>query len=221
MTRGLPAPEFSRELILASSSPQRRELLQRLGIIFKVAEPQICEERQPAEPPQMLVQRLARLKCQSIADRCPDAVVLGADTVVSLDGMILGKPHDLADARHMLRMLSGREHVVYTGVCVQCGAACRSIYCAARVVFDQLPEHLLDEYLKCGESLSKAGAYALQGRAAAFISEISGSVSSVIGLPLSQTRRLLEEFGLRFRCPEPERCAAMTDSNLKTDPATL
>lgn len=163
---------------------------------FTCEEPDVCEDPLPGEAPQELVARLARAKCAAVAARHRGALVLAADTVVSLGGTVLGKPGDAAAARDMLRQLSGREHTVFTGVCAGRGGERQELVCATRVLFDRLSEAVIEDYVGCGEGLDKAGAYALQGRGGMLVLEVHGSVSSVIGLPLAQTRRLLARCGL-------------------------
>lgn len=187
------------DLILASSSPRRRDFVQKLGFRFKIVVPDIDEASLHSESADRLALRLAEEKCAAVAKDYPGDVVLAADTVVCVDGRILGKPRDTEDARAMLRLLSGREHLVMTGVCVQKGSERHSLVCTTSVLFDELPDRLLDEYLKSGESLDKSGSYAVQGIAAMFVLEVRGSVSSVVGLPVAQTRQLLEKFGLYYK----------------------
>lgn len=176
-------------IVLASGSPRRQEMLERLGVDFEVIVPEIDETPRPGEDPSAYVERLARTKALAVAEDNlsdeDDALVIAADTTVDLDGEILGKPADVADARRMLKRLSGRAHYVHTGVAVLRAGRLESGVDETRVQMTPLTDHSLDWYLGTGEPLDKAGAYALQGAAAVFVSRVSGSVSNVIGLPLT------------------------------------
>ncbi|WP_263366828.1 Maf family protein [Edaphobacter bradus] len=185
-------------LILASSSPRRRELLSQAGLDFTVEHADISEEPQPNEPPAKYVQRLAVEKAQAVWDRRKAAdssddpiTVLGADTVVVLDGHILGKPADPSEARHMLERLAGRTHQVLTGVAAINHRAIVSDVEVTQVFFDLIDEDELVHYLASGEPLDKAGAYGIQGYAARWIPRIEGCYFNVMGLPLSRTIALL------------------------------
>lgn len=191
-------------LILASSSPRRRELLTLAGLDFTVEAADIDERLQPGETPAKYVQRLAVEKAQAIWERHKDRVtgteeardndpliVLGADTTVVLDGEILGKPADQADARRMLQALSGRTHQVLTGIAAVTRAGVVSEVEITQVFFDLIDEQELVRYLASGEPLDKAGAYGIQGYAARWIPRIEGCFFNVMGLPLSCTMALL------------------------------
>ena len=177
-------------ILLASQSPRRRELLARLGWQFEVI-PATGEERiAPGTPPQRAVIQLAHDKAAQIAQAHPECLVVGADTVVVLDGASLGKPQDETQARRMLRSLSGRAHRVYTGVCL-CYGPYRCLSADMTQVYMQpLSDAQIEAYLATGESMDKAGAYALQGRAGAFIPKIEGCPNNVIGLPLHLVLRM-------------------------------
>jgi septum formation protein len=175
--------------ILASVSPRRREFLESLGLHFETASPQIDESRAEAEPPQHYVERLAKQKAQACAQ--PDAICIAADTAVVVEGEVLGKPRDRADTLRMLKLLSGSWHEVITAVCV--GDKVRTV--RTRVKMAVLSEAQLSWLVNSGEGDDKAGAYALQGLAGAFIERVEGSVSSVVGLPLWETLQLLAEAG--------------------------
>jgi septum formation protein len=181
-------------LVLASSSPRRRELLSSLGISFEVKGADIDESVRPEESPPAYVERLAREKAAAVAARFPGALVLAADTSVVLDEQILGKPTDVADAERMLAALSGRGHSVLTGVAVA-GPLERSRVIGTEVRFRQLAAREIAWYARTGEPMDKAGAYAIQGIAGAFISEIRGSPTNVVGLPLWETVELLQQAG--------------------------
>jgi septum formation protein len=181
-------------LILASSSPRRRELLTQAGLEFTVETADVDETPQPGEAPAKYVQRLAVEKAQAIWDRhkvTDDAAdpitVIGADTTVVCDGQMLGKPVDQADARRMLELLSGRTHQVLTGVAAITKTALASEVEITQVYFDLIAERELVRYLASGEPLDKAGAYGIQGYAARWIPKIEGCYFNVVGLPLSRT----------------------------------
>lgn len=201
-------------LLLASASPRRHELLARLGLEFEVRVADLDETPLPGEDPAAYVARLAMAKAEAVADAAiePNVVVVGADTTVVVDGEILGKPADDADAARMLRRLAGRTHEVLTGVAVVTRAeglddgAGSAALAAARsaavdvaiteVAFTPMADAEVDWYVATGEPHDKAGAYAVQGRGAAFVASIAGSPDNVIGLPLALTRRLLAEAGV-------------------------
>lgn len=182
-------------LILASASPRRRELLSLTGLPFTVDAPEVDETC--ALPPREAVLEISRRKALAGAQAHPGCAVLAADTLVAVDDIALGKPHDEEDAARMLRMLSGRWHQVYTGVCaVSPDGALHSDVDATDVRFAAMPEEAIRRYIATGEPLDKAGAYAVQGIAGLWIEELRGSHTNVIGLPLALTRRLLEACGL-------------------------
>ena len=181
-------------LILASGSPRRRELIGSMGIPFEVIAADAPEIKEGA--PEEIVTENARRKAAAVAKGHPGRVVLGADTMVFAAGAALGKPRDLADARRMLRLLSGREHLVYTGVCVMRDEKIDLRWESAGVFFVPLTEAEIDRYLAAGESMDKAGAYALQGRGGMYVRRIEGSYSNVIGLPLALAREMLLGFGV-------------------------
>ena len=178
-------------LVLASRSPRRAELLRRAGYAFTVAPADIDERSLPGETPEAHVARLAARKAAVAADRHPGAVALGADTVVVVGGLVLGKPADGVEAREMLRRLSGRTHDVLTGVAVASGAGRRAEVARTRVTFRSLSPAEVDWYVASGEPADKAGAYAIQGRASRFVTGIEGSYTTVVGLPIAVVDRLL------------------------------
>jgi septum formation protein len=187
-------------LILASASPRRSELLNQAGLIFTVVAANINEDLLPDEAAAAYVQRLAEEKAQAIwnLNQSVDApddplVVLGADTCVVCEGNILGKPVDAADARRMLELLSGRTHAVLTGLAVvTSGKICRDVE-ITQVTFNQLDDQEIAQYIASGEPLDKAGAYAIQGRAARWIPRIEGCYFNVVGLPIARTVAMLDE----------------------------
>ena len=189
---------LSRMLYLASQSPRRHELLARLGLPFGVLDLEIPEQRQPGEPPEDYVRRVARekagaglLKVVEVAD----ARVLGADTEVDLDDEVFGKPRDADDAAAMLRRLSGRTHRVVSVVWLVSASRESQVVSISEVSFAALDEATIAAYIATGEWQGKAGAYAIQGAAQAFIAHLSGSHSGVMGLPLYETAQLLRADG--------------------------
>jgi len=181
------------KLILASSSPRRRELLAQAGYVFEVVPADIDETRRIDEEPSAYVARLALEKAQAIHARNRDAIVLGADTTVVLNGEVLNKPKDIDEAACMLRALSGCTHQVHTGIAVVTSKAQRSHVETTNVVFAPIPEEELAIYLTTGDSLDKAGAYGIQGYAARWIPRIEGDFFNVMGLPLAAMVRLLNQ----------------------------
>lgn len=186
-------------LHLASQSPRRRQLLDQLGVRFGVLEVDVPEVRAGHEPPEDYVSRVAREKAGAGLLQVmgsPDAVVLGADTEVVLDDEVFGKPADAADAAAMLRRLAGRTHRTISVVwLVSAGREAHAVS-VSEVRFTALSDAQIAAYVETGEAFGRAGAYAIQGRAAAFIEHLSGSYTGVMGLPLCETARLLREFGL-------------------------
>lgn len=186
-------------IVLASASPRRRALLRQLGLPFRTVPSRVSEELSAELPPGARVERLAELKARHVAARIPQGLVIGADTVVVVDGRVLGKPADPAEAEAMLMLLQGRWHEVFTGVAVVAGGGNRALVTHERtqVAFKPLDRVQIRRYVATGEPLDKAGAYAIQGRAAAFVAGIRGCYSNVVGLPLARLADLLEEFGVR------------------------
>jgi septum formation protein len=185
-------------LYLASQSPRRRELLGRLGLPFAVLDIDVPERRAPGEHAADYVRRVARDKARAGVRELGDAEgwVLGADTEVVLDDEVFGKPRDAQDAAAMLRRLSGRTHQVLSAVVLAGRDAEHAVLSTSDVTFGPLDEDTIATYVATGEPDGKAGAYAIQGNAQAFIAHLSGSYSGVMGLPLYETARLLREAGL-------------------------
>ena len=186
-------------LYLASQSPRRRQLLEQIGVRFGTLDVNVPEMRAAAEPPADYVNRVAREKAGAgllQISGVVGAVVLGADTEVVLGDDVFGKPADAAQAAQMLRRLSGRTHRVLSAVCCVSAGGEEHVLNVSEVSFAPLSDADIDGYIATGESFGKAGAYAVQGRAAAFIAHLSGSYSGVMGLPLCETARLLAHFGI-------------------------
>jgi septum formation protein len=179
-------------LVLASKSPRRQQILRDAGIPFVVRAADVPEERHAGESPVDYVLRLAEAKAFAVP-MLPGEVVLGADTVVVIDGVVLEKPRDSSDAIRMLRLLSGREHAVITGICLR--AESRKIVdtTSTRVRFVKLTSEELESYVASGEPMDKAGAYAIQGLASKFIDRIEGCYFNVVGLPVSLVYQYLKE----------------------------
>jgi septum formation protein len=182
------------QLVLASASPRRRALLTQIGVRFRAVPVDVDETRRPGEPPDAYVTRLALEKAQAGWRTAGGALpVLGADTIVELDGALLGKPIDTTEALAMLASLSGREHRVYSGVALVAQSRTAARVSSTRVRFRDLSPDECRTYVESGEPLGKAGAYAIQGRAAIFVAELHGSYSGVMGLPLFETAELLRK----------------------------
>jgi septum formation protein len=186
-------------LVLASASPRRRELLAQAGFTFEVHPAHIPEDPTPNEDPIAYVVRLAREKAQAVFDQlsanpetASNLAVLGADTTVTLDNHILGKPEDAADAARMLRLLSGRTHRVITGVALVTATSAEVAAEVTAVRFLTLSDEEIEAYIATGEPMDKAGAYAIQGRAARWIPRIEGCYFNVVGLPIALVSTLLE-----------------------------
>lgn len=188
---------------LASQSPRRRELLAQLGIAHRVRVPDVNEARLPRETPEAYVRRLARIKAEVVAMRVLEKglaplPVLAADTAVVLGREILGKPADAAEAAQMLARLSGRRHRVLTAVALAFQGKLALALSDTLVVFRRLDPEEIAAYVASGEPMDKAGAYGIQGRAAAFVRRIEGSYTGVMGLPLFETAQLLRKVGIRI-----------------------
>lgn len=195
-------------LILASASPRRQELLRNAGISFEVLPADIVETPLEFEGARQCAERLARKKALSVARQRPHDCVLGADTVVTIDMEILGKPTDAGDAKRMLRMLSGRCHQVVTGVCLVIGGKLRGEPVVASettlVTMTEINDGEIADYIATGEPMDKAGAYAIQGIASRWISRIEGDYSNVVGLPVAMVSRMLRQY-LKDPSPQEER----------------
>ncbi len=181
-----------RRLVLASASPRRAELLRSVGLEFVVVPADIDESVRVGESPVDYVARLSAEKASAVAERFgPGTVVVAADTTVDVDGEILGKPADAVDARRLLGLLSGRTHLVHTGVTVSSGTGGSGVVVETAVEFVELTESTVEWYVGTGEPFDKAGGYAIQGAGGALVRRVDGSVTNVIGLPLAETLELL------------------------------
>lgn len=186
-------------IYLASQSPRRQELLAQLGVRYETIDAAVHEQLQAGESAEQYVSRVAREKAGAGLVKLSgqaQAIVLGADTDVVIDGDVLGKPEDAAQAAALLRRLSGRTHQVHTAVWLVTAGRESSAVVSTNVRFAALSEREIADYIATGEPFGKAGAYAIQGRAAAFIAGINGSYSGVMGLPLHETSVLLRNFGV-------------------------
>jgi septum formation protein len=190
-------------LILASSSPRRRDLLAACAIPFQIIPAAIDEQPFPHERAEVYVRRLALAKAEAVAQHHPDAVVLGADTIVTIDDLLLGKPQTPHAARQMLQRLRGREHDVMTGLAVvavrvaeRSGNRSAQAVVASRIRMHQFTAATIEWYLATGEPLDKAGAYAVQGLGAALVERVEGSYTNAVGLPVTEMLALLGQFGI-------------------------
>lgn len=186
-------------VILASASPRRRQLLDLIGIAHEVRPANIDETLRPREAPRRHAERLAREKASAVAKRDPDLITIGADTIVVVNGKVLGKPRDVDDAARMLALLSGREHVVTTAVAVSRGKKLRSAVEEVRVKFRGLRDDEIEAYIATGEPMDKAGAYGIQGYGATIVERIEGDYFAVMGLPIVRLIGLLRDVGVRYR----------------------
>lgn len=185
-----------KRLVLASASPRRLEMLGRLGLHFDMAPAQVDEAILPGEDAGAAAQRLAQVKAAAVSAVQPGAAVLAADTLVTADGRILGKPENDAQAKEMLLFLSGREHRVVTGFCLRADGQVDSGLAETRVRFRKLSTAEIEAYVASGEPRDKAGAYAVQGSGAALVEAVSGSYTNVVGLPLAACVVLLIKRGV-------------------------
>ncbi len=180
------------KIILASASPRRRELLEQAGIPFEVVVSD-AEEVITKSEPGAIVRELSLCKANTVAGRYPGRLVLGADTIVALDGRVLGKPKDEEEAGQMLRALQGRTHEVYTGVTLIKGTWRESFYEAAQVKVYPMSEKEIEAYIRTGEPMDKAGAYGIQGKFAVYIEKISGEYNTIVGLPIARLYQELKK----------------------------
>lgn len=187
--------QLNKPLVLASGSPRRKELLEQVGLTFSIDVADV-DENLEEDRPASLVEQLSRKKALAVLQRHPEAIVLGADTVVAYEDEILGKPEDGADALNMLSMLAGRVHHVYTGVTIcsmeEGQPVMDTFHVCTKVSMYDTPRDLLEAYIRTGEPMDKAGAYGIQGMGAVLVKEIEGDYNNVVGLPVSEVFRRLD-----------------------------
>lgn len=185
------------KLILASSSPRRQEILQSRGYAFTIDPADIDEAFDRSAPVGEAMLKLARQKAEAVQKRHPGDVVIGADTMVFLEGEPLGKPADAQAAKEMLRRLSGRSHAVYSAVAVLSPGADNSFVIKTDVKFYDLPDGLISRYVATGEPLDKAGSYAIQGKGALLVESVSGDYLNIVGLPMGELAKRLDALGIK------------------------
>ena len=189
------------KLYLASASPRRAELLERMGLCFEILPTHVDEDDSGSHGPEHMVLENAKLKARTLASDVPDALILGSDTTVAMEGHILSKPSDLEDARRMLGMLSGRTHTVFTAVALEWvdGGLSHSFVEKSNVTFKRLDDRCIDRYFQIVNPLDKAGAYGIQSGRELIIKSVDGSVENVMGLPIQALALCLKELGFDFR----------------------
>jgi septum formation protein len=203
--------QYQKSILLASASPRRRELIRHLGVTVEIDPSHVSEDTESHVPPEEMVAELALRKAAEIAARRPDAVVIGADTTVEIEGSILNKPADLADAERMLRLLRGRAHLVHTGVAVIVpDQPTQAEVMTSRVTMRSFPDTELRSYLETRESLDKAGAYGIQGAAGDIVDSVVGCYTNVVGLPLCSVARCLLGARVQINVSTP-RCGLRDD----------
>ena len=188
---------MNRDFILASASPRRFELLRQIGLSFQSIVPMVDESSERTDPID-LVSELSVRKAAAVAKNNPLSVVIAADTVVTADGRILGKPQGDAQAAEMLRFLSGRSHFVFTGVTVICDGRIETAICRTEVFFKDLTEEQIAAYIRTGEPYDKAGSYGIQGKGALLVDHIDGDYANVVGLPVGMLYEMLKEFDIHL-----------------------
>lgn len=187
------ALKIDRKLILASSSPSRKMLLQQAGLSFDVVVSGVDETVPPEYTPAQTVETLARRKGEAVLPLCPGKPIIAADSVVSIDGLILGKPKDDEAAKATLRRLSGRTHEIYTGVCLLAEGKTDVFHMSTKVTFYPLTDEEIAEYVAMGESQGRAGAYGIEGIGVVLVQSIQGDYSNIVGLPVAETIRRLHK----------------------------
>ncbi|WP_062355459.1 Maf family protein [Bacillus kwashiorkori] len=185
-------------LILASSSPRRKELLERLNIPFEIIVSDTEERIDASLSPEQIVMNLAKQKAEAVAKNYPEHFVIGADTLVVYENQLLGKPKNKVEAKQMLMNLSGKSHYVYTGTAIIHGKIVKKFYEKTEVTFWNLSESEIDRYVATGEPLDKAGSYGIQGYGATLVRSINGDFFTVVGLPIGKLYRALQELGFSF-----------------------
>ncbi len=189
-----------RKIVLASASPRRKELLSLTGLSYSIDAADVHEDMDSTLPPRVLARRLSLQKARAVADRHKDALIIAADTFIAFRGHLLGKPRDEQDAKRMLGMLSGRSHSVITGFTIMDTATRKTVSRAVetKVWFRRLTRPEIAAYVKTGEPLGKAGAYAIQGRGSVIVRRIEGDYANVVGLPVAEVTRCLKGFGIHI-----------------------
>ena len=183
-----------KDIILASQSPRRRQVLEEMGLRFSVEPSQIEEHLDETLPLGKAIEQLAKAKALPIARKHPQSIIIGADTLVAIDGRVLGKPQDEADAARMLRLLSGRAHQVVGGVAILCGNEEVLFHSVSEVRFFTISEEEIAAYIQSGEPMDKAGAYGIQGLGRQFVEGINGDYFNIVGLPIARVVRALRQF---------------------------
>lgn len=188
-----------RKIILASQSPRRRELLTAMGVEFTAVPSHFDEQLDDSRSPREVSIELGLGKAEDVAQLYPDAIVIGSDTIVTIDGKQLAKPEDVVDAKRMLKSLAGREHDVTTSMVVLCKAdgICMTDAVSSRVFFKPYDEQLVDQYVATGDPLDKAGAYGIQSGAAPLIDHIEGRVDTIMGFPTQKLSEMLAKLGIQ------------------------
>lgn len=189
--------DIQSKIILASSSPRRRELLSKAEIKFDICIKSVDETVPAGMSAAQGAEHTAAVKAMAVSFMNSDAIVIGADTIVVLDGEILGKPKDKDDAFAMLKRLSGREHEVITGVCLACGEKYETFHCSTRVKFYELTDEEIRHYIASGEPMDKAGAYGIQGKGMMLVESIDGDYYNVVGLPIALVVRKIKDLEKR------------------------
>jgi len=198
-----------RKIVLASASPRRKELLEKIGLKFEVDASNCAEEIDPALEPDELVRRISLAKAKSVASRHKDALIIAADTIGVIGKKLLGKPHTADEARKMLAQISGKSHEVITGFTVLDTATDKTITktVTTKVYINKLTGNEIDAYVQTGEPLDKAGAYGIQGLGAVIVEKIEGDYYNVVGLPLSALAAVLQEFGISVLDNKLTKCS--------------
>jgi septum formation protein len=189
-----------KKIILASGSPRRKELLKNIGLKFEVSAEDVEEELTGSLSPATLAEKLSLKKAKAAAKKYPDAIIIAADTIGVFEGQIIGKPHTAIEAKRMLTMLSGKSHLVVTGYSIIDTGIKKSVTKSVetKVYFRKLTKAEIESYVKTGEPLDKAGAYAIQGLGALIVEKIEGDYYNIIGLPLNSLMESLREFGVKI-----------------------
>ena len=200
-----------RKIILASSSPRRRELLKQAEIKFDICIKSVDENVPEGMNPAMGAEHTAAIKAMAVAFMNEHAIVIGADTVVVCEGETLGKPKDKEDAIRMLRRLSGKEHEVITGVCLAYGGQYETFHCVSKVRFFKLSDDEIKHYVMSGEPMDKAGAYGIQGKGCTLVESIEGDYYNIVGLPIAKVARRINEIDRKMTEEESKKKDYVTE----------